>query len=670
MTATYLLPSTHNKKIIWGLLALIIVIGIILRLPYWRIIPSPGDELFQAVYSLRISDGIDYPLIGNDSYAGPAYFYFLAALIKLGLDGPLMGRVIAMITGVLTIPLTYLWVDALGKNKWAALIAAFLVAINPYLIVVNSHMGGTTYFLPILTVLFLWCLTQSINRDHWGWLLASAAAAGLLIQVNPVGALIVLGGGVWAAYHTRKLPKLGKYWPLWPFLLGVGVVMVYSPVLIYNFGSGLDSVAVVQERSYLWESDPSLQTTLNNIRRLTLQLIRQQSGVLQGQEDFATILGIPLLYFLLSVWGFVFTTRRVSALPLLVTLPLLLIFPYFSSHYGFDVIARFTTMLIPVITAVIAFLFCHWLLKLSQQEAKKRRWYTVGLIALSLALIIDPLILLKEYYDTSLATGMNGKILLDITEEIVAQNQGEPVYLSTIEEVGIIEGGFTQLPHAAFVFTNIHHEYLPPQQIIGRLYSQPGPASFLISHNDAAAIQQVAPLIPDPSAANQAAMTQNYGFYHLDTSIPLTKPDFVLSEADLPTNLTPQAALSESLNLLGCTETAVISATDQLRLSCYWQAVAPLPENTFVTFAHLMDNDSQTLMAQDDHILGQERYPLNAWQADEIIQETYHIPITDLPQTGNFSLMLGVYTWPELTRLDIPDSANNIIELPAIQLSE
>ncbi|PID86235.1 MAG: hypothetical protein CSB13_04045 [Chloroflexi bacterium] len=670
MPTSYLYPSPHNKKIMWGLLALIILIGIVLRLPYWRIIPSPGDELFQAVYSLRIANGVDYPLIGNDSYAGPIYFYFLAALIKLGLDGPLMGRVIAMITGVLTIPLTYLWVDALGKNKWAALISAFLVAINPYLIVVNSHMGGTTYFLPILAVLFLWCLAQTINRDNRSWLVAAAVAAGLLIQVNPVGALIALGGGLWAAYRTRKLPKLGKLWPLWPILWGVGVILVYSPVLIYNFGSGLDSVAVVQERSYLWESDPGVQTTLNNIRRLTLQLIRQQSGVLHGQEDFTTVLGIPLLYFLLSVWGFVFTTRRVSALPLLVTLPVLLLFPYFSSHYGFNVIARFTTMLIPVITAVIAFLFCHWLGKLSQQETRKRTGYTGGLMILSLALIIDPLILLKEYYDTSLAAGLNGKILLDITEEIVAQNQGEPVYLSTIEEIGSIEGGFTYLPHAAFVFADIHHEYLPPQQIIGRLYAQPGAASFLISHNDAAAIQQVAPLIADSSAANQAAMTQNYGFYTLDTSVSLTKPEFVLTEADLPPHLTPQATLSEHLALLGCTETAVIPATNQLQLSCYWQAVVPMPENTFVTFAHLIDNNSQALVTQDDHILGQERYPLNAWQTDEIIQETYHIPLTDLPKTDNYSLMLGVYTWPELTRLDIPDSADNVIELPAIQLHE
>lgn len=653
------------------MLSLIIAIGILLRLPYWRIIPSPGDELFQAIYSLRIANGIDYPLIGNDSYAGPIYFYFLAALIKLGLDGPLMGRIIAMITGVLTIPLTYLWVDALGKNKWAALIAAFLVAINPYLIVVNSHMGGTTYFLPVLAVLFLWCLTVAVKQDRRGWLMTSAVAAGLLIQVNPVGALIVLGSGLWATYHMRQLPKLGKYWPLWPFLLGIGVILIYSPVLIYNFGTGLESVAVVQERSYLWETDPSLQTTLNNMRRLTLQLIRQQSGVLQGQEDFATILGIPLLYFLLSVWGFVFTTRRVSALPSLVTLPLLLIFPYFSSHYGFDVIARFTTMIIPAITAVIAFLIARWLLKLSQQESPKRTWYTVGLAAISLALIIDPLISLKQYYDYSLQTNLNGKILLDITEEIVAQNKGEPVYLSTIDEIGIIEGGFTQLPHAYFVFADIYHEYLPPQQIIGRLYEQSGAATFLISHNDAEIINQVAPLIPiEESEANQAAMAQNYGFYTLDTSTTLVKPDFVLPEQNLPANLIPQVTLAESLQLHGCTDPTIDDSQNSLQLSCYWQAIAPLPDNTFVTFAHLMDNETQTLAAQDDHILGQERYPLNAWQVNEIIKETYHISIGDISDNNIYSLMLGVYTWPELVRLNMPDSANNVVELAPIQLNK
>jgi hypothetical protein len=81
-----------------------------------------------------------------------------------------------------------------------------------------------------------------------------------------------------------------------------------------------------------------------------------------------------------------------------------------------------------------------------------------------------------------------------------------------------------------------------------------------------------------------------------------------------------------------------------------------------------MDTETQTLIAQDDHILGQERYPLNAWQTDEIIEEIYHISTTETSDTGIYSLVIGFYTWPGLVRLEVPNQANNVVELAPIQL--
>ena len=663
-------PGKKQQVLIWGILGLTIILGFILRLPYWEIIPAPNDELHQSIVAFEIANGTYFPLVGNDSYAGPFYFYFLAFLIRLGFGDPLMGRVIAIITGTLTILFTYLWVAQLGKNKTAALIAAMLIAINPYLILINSHMGGTTYLLPFLSVIFFWGITQTINKDSKGWLVATAIIGGLVVQVNPVGALVLIGGFVWGSWHMRKLPKLGKHWPFWPLLLGLIIVIIYSPVIVYNLGTQLDSVAEVQERSYLWETDPTVQTFVNNFRRLAYQLVRQLSGVLRGEEDFVTLLGVPLLYFGLSLLGFIFTTRKLSTLPLLLTLPFLFIFPYFSSHYGFDIVTRFTTLLIPVFTAVIGFLLAYWLgTALQKQPSNKQYGQIAVLVIVGLALIMAPLLALNDYFAFALNVNKSGKVLFDISEEAVAQNQGEPIYLSLGDKIEA-KGGITYLPHNYFVFASIHHEYLTPEQMLGRLYARPEAATFLISDDDAAYINQFTPLIPSQSDANHAANKQNFGLYSLDPASPLEKPDFIVSSAALPENLTETAVLAESLELLGCAEPMQASDSTVVDISCYWRLLAPLPEKTYVGFIHLIDPDAGNLVAQDDHILGRERYPLNAWQPDKIIIEKYQLNIADLPSTAELTMLLGVYTWPDVTRLAIPEQPENVITLQMSSLSQ
>ncbi|MBU0702406.1 MAG: hypothetical protein KKC18_00875, partial [Chloroflexi bacterium] len=60
------------------LVILVTLLALIIRLPYWQTIPPAGDEVNQAIYALQIAQGQGYPLVGNDAYAGPFYFYLLA----------------------------------------------------------------------------------------------------------------------------------------------------------------------------------------------------------------------------------------------------------------------------------------------------------------------------------------------------------------------------------------------------------------------------------------------------------------------------------------------------------------------------------------------------------------------------------------------------------------
>jgi hypothetical protein len=99
-----------------------------------------------------------------------------------------------------------------------------------------------------------------------------------------------------------------------------------------------------------------------------------------------------------------------------------------------------------------------------------------------------------------------------------------------------------------------------------------------------------------------------------------------------------------------------------MTVDCYWRLDSEMPPGTYMGFAHLLDSNGG-LLSQDDHILGRERYPLNAWQPDEIVRESYTMPVPEGAADGDLRIALGIYTWPSLERLSVPGSPDNVAVL-------
>ncbi|MFQ5401157.1 MAG: glycosyltransferase family 39 protein [Anaerolineae bacterium] len=659
--------TMHDNKIQWSgcdnwLILLVTAAALLVRLPHWQTIPAAGDEVGQVIYSLQIVNGQAYPLVGNDAYAGPFFFYLLASLIRLGVTLPLLGRVIVMATGTLTATLTYAWVRRLGGNRLASVVAAGLIAANPHLVLVNSHAGGTTFLMPFFTTLFLLLLTSAVKADRAIWLLAAAVASGLALQANPVAGLLILSGWVWATLSVRGAPRLGRRWPLWPIVGGLGILLVYSPVIYYNLTTDLNTIAVLEERTYLWEAHPTLFTFLNNERRLALQLLRQVSGVLLGDETIRAVVGIPLLYLAWVVAGLAFTTRRVSRLPLVIILPFFIIFPIFSSHYGMIEPVRFTSILTPVLAAGMG------LAAAAVPTLASRRFAAAALVAAAL-LIAYPLISLFRYYDYAQVNYLAGRPLLELSQEIAARNNGAPVYISRTEST-MRPAGIPYVPQTYLIFANAHQEFLPPEEIVGRLFEFPDAGILILSHEDAAFIQQVAVLTPWPAAANEEANMQGYGVYTLNTEAPLVKPDFVLTggQADVSPRVPVGETLAGALELVGYDAPERVSAGEMVELTLYWRAVGSLPYGRYMGFAHLFNAGSMDLVGQNDHILGQSQYPVNAWRSDEIVIDRYALQLPPDVTPGEHVLRIGVYSWPDLQRLDVPGSPEDVVELKPLRI--
>ena len=664
-------PAPPGWKIHDSLLLLFVtLLALMIRLPHWQTIPAAGDETGQAIVALRIAQGHEFPLIGNDAYAGPFFFYLLAFLFRLGVADPMVGRAVVLIAGTLTATITYVWVHRLGKNRTASFVAAVLVAINPHLVLLNSHLGGTTYLMPFFTSLFLWLLTIAVDLDHRGWLIGSAIVAGLAIQTNPLAALLVASGLVWAAFRVRDFPQLGRYWPLWLVIGGFCIALVYSPVIVYNVTTRLNTLDVLQERSYLWEDNPTVYTFLNNVHRLAFQLVRQVSGVLMGDETFQSLSVLSLSFLAWVLAGLAFTARRVSLLPTMLVVPFFLTLPYFSSHYGMLSPVRFTTLLTPVFAAGMGLLLAASLERAKELERPVTRWGLTVSWVCAAALLAYPVVQLFQYYEHIERNHLSGRALLDLSRQMVKANQGEPVYISNSNYMPYITG-MLYVPRAHLIFADLYQELLPIEQIIGRLYERPKSAVMLLSDQDVATIQQVASIKPWPSKANEEAHWQRYGLYTLDTEVPLVKPDFVLTGNDA-LSVVPQVpvgiTLGNGVEVIGYDTPGSARVGDTLHLTFYWRVIGALPQGTFIGFIHLYDMETNSLVAQEDHVLGQVQYPLNAWQPDEVVIEHYSLQIPHDQASARYGLRIGVYTWPDLVRLTVPGNPDDIVELKPIDV--
>ncbi len=93
---------------------------------------------------------------------------------------------------------------------------------------------------------------------------------------------------------------------------------------------------------------------------------------------------------------------------------------------------------------------------------------------------------------------------------------------------------------------------------------------------------------------------------------------------------------------------------DTVRLQLYWRAEVPPPED-YAVFVHLLDEGGR-LVAQQDNPPGRGSRPTSGWQADEVVVDPYDIVIPPEALTGRYTLAVGLYRWPALTRLPARDA--------------
>jgi hypothetical protein len=129
----------------------------------------------------------------------------------------------------------------------------------------------------------------------------------------------------------------------------------------------------------------------------------------------------------------------------------------------------------------------------------------------------------------------------------------------------------------------------------------------------------------------------------------------------LPIQHPKQATLRQQIRFLGYDLRHLsYEPGGQIYLTLYWQALNRVDED-YTVFTHLLDSEGR-LRAQKDNPPVNGLLPTSAWEAGEIIQDRYIIPLNpDLPP-GEYQLEIGMYQLETGQRLPIVNDEGQVVD--------
>lgn len=140
----------------------------------------------------------------------------------------------------------------------------------------------------------------------------------------------------------------------------------------------------------------------------------------------------------------------------------------------------------------------------------------------------------------------------------------------------------------------------------------------------------------------------------------------VTGSSPLPptTAVSVDANFANQITLVGY-ELGTINAQDQVPLTLYWQARAPLATN-YTVFVHALDT-AGNLLAQADSPPQQGRYPTGWWDVGEIVADRHILQLPGNLVSGTYRVLVGLYVLETGERLKLTDSQQDSLEIQTIQ---
>jgi hypothetical protein len=207
------------------LVGVITVGGLLLRLPSFHD-SIFGDEISTYFIATQHSLARALRLVESNQETSPPLYFILAWATKGLLSSPVQSiRLVSLITGTATIPLTFL-LGLWTVGRRAALVGATCVALSPYLIFYSTEARPFMLML-FLTLVSTLALLRALDSGRKGWWVAYAACSCGAVYTHYAAVFLLfvqLAWAFWAQPQARKylmVANVGAALGLVPWINGI-----------------------------------------------------------------------------------------------------------------------------------------------------------------------------------------------------------------------------------------------------------------------------------------------------------------------------------------------------------------------------------------------------------------------------------------------------------------
>lgn len=681
---------TLNRRRELLLLLLITLLGAFLRLYRLDSLP-PGDGYDVAQYgvdALQILNGAR-PIFLESNFGREALFSYLVALVyRLTGPGSFGIHLTSAIIGILTIPAIYLVARELpvGRRQSTAhcplptayfpLLAALLTAIS-YWHLNWSRVGLRVILIPFFACLifyFLWRGLRTTRRVDF-------AAAGILLglslytyQAARLLPLLVLAAFILWAIAQRRFGRSD----LLNLLLAFGLaLLIFAPMGLYSLQNP-GQLSVRAEQAVLIDRERPLLEQLPTLLGQTKAALLMYN--FQGDDEpMFTIAGRPSLNPFLSLFFFLglalclWRWRRPGYLFLLGWLAAMTAPAMIASQAA---TAKRALGAFPAAVLLIA-VGMVWVVQvaISRWQVAGNRWQGREAIGTSHSPLVTRHSLIPNLQSLILLfllAGLLYSAALTWRDYFVvwASDPDLPIHFQVDHaEIGKYIG---RLLAEETIFLSPY----PAEQPVIQLHSglHPNVRSYngrhcLIYPNPAATTTTTYLIVPGFEDHSLEQLQLDFPEGELTTGPLRPNSDrpyyhaFRVEAGAQPAKAPGQTAAANWDNLIELfsydLQPAAPQPGDMLTLTLYYRALAETPIH-YTAFVHLLGDPNQSnpqsgspLWSQSDSEPCQGGLPTGRWREGEIIRDTLTLTLPpDIPP-GDYQLVTGFYTWPDLTRLPV-----------------
>ena len=273
-----------NHKLEFLFLTLILLVGAFCRLyKIDQYMTFLGDKGRDVIIVRRIFTELHPPLIGpgtsiGNMYLGPLYYYMMAIPLLVANFNPVGPAIFIALLGIVTI--FFVWfvirewfppVEGQG-TCWGALVAAFLYAISP-VVIIYSRSSWNPNIMPFFSLLTIYGIWRVWIKKELKWLVVVGISFACVLQSHYLGLLLLpVIGIIWflVLIKTEKKKKLIRY-----SVIGIAAFLILmSPLLFFDLRHNFQNFKAMKlfftDRQTTvsvlpWKAIPDMWPMLNNI---------------------------------------------------------------------------------------------------------------------------------------------------------------------------------------------------------------------------------------------------------------------------------------------------------------------------------------------------------------------------------------------------------------------